>query len=390
MLPPLHVDTRADLLRSRLLEAGVGAAVITSRVNIRWLTGFTGSSAVVVVGTTPDSPLVLVTDGRYGEQAMLEGKASQADLRVEERRTQAEIHECVSRWMVEFGGTAAPTGLETSDISLAEFDVLASAAAAVGGELTRDRILDIAPIFNDLRRTKSTAEVARIASAARIADAALGEIGSVLEPGTTEREIRDALDAAMRRHGADDVSFPTIVACGENSALPHHRPTERVLRPGDSIVIDFGALVEGYHSDMTRTFIVSGPGSEEMLDRHFAVRAACEAGVAEVAPGALASDVDSACRRVLAGAGLEAELTHGVGHGVGLLIHEAPWVNARSRDILRPGDVVTVEPGAYRVGFGGARVEELLLVTDTGHLVLSNSPKEPTCPPSPPMTSRTE
>jgi Xaa-Pro aminopeptidase len=245
-------------------------------------------------------------------------------------------------------------------------------------------------MLSDLRRVKSPAEVDRIARAARIADDALAEVAPRVSPGATEVEVRDALEAAMRRHGADDVSFATIVATGDNAALPHHHPTSRRIAAGEAVVVDFGALVDGYHSDMTRTFVVDGPGAGEMIERHGIVRAACEAGVAAVAPGVVACEVDSACRRVLAAAGLEGELTHGVGHGVGLLIHEAPWVNARSRDVLRPGDVVTVEPGAYRVGLGGARVEELLLVTDSGHLVLSNSPKEPTCPPSPPTTSRTE
>ena len=387
---PLHVDSRGPMLSARLAAAGVGGAVVTSAVNRRWLTGFTGSAGMLVVSAETGSSMVLVTDGRYVEQATRETVAAKADVVVVERRSQAELRAAVAAHMASIAGRNARWALETSDITLSEFDQLQAACGAVDLDFDRSRIDDASAIFSDLRRTKSPAEVERIALAARIADVALGEIASSIVAGVIEAEIRDVLEAAMRRHGADDVSFATIVAAGDNAALPHHQPSSREVRAGEAVVIDFGALVEGYHSDMTRTFVVGGPGADEMLERHAVVRASCEAGVARVAPGVVASEVDAACRRVLAVAGLEHELTHGVGHGVGLQIHEAPWVNARSQDVLRPGDVVTVEPGAYRVGFGGARVEELLLVTDTGHLVLSNSPKEPKCPPFPPTTSRTE
>ena len=334
--------------------------------------------------------MVLVTDGRYAEQATRETESARADVLVIERRSQVDVRAAVATHMVSIAGPQATWAVETDDISLADYEALVAACDAAGAHLSRDRVVDAAPLLGDLRRVKSPAEIERIARAARIADDALAEVAPNVAAGTTEAQIRDALEGAMRRHGADDVSFATIVATGENAALPHHHPTSRRVAAGEAVVIDFGALVEGYHSDMTRTFVVDGPGAGEMLERHAVVRAACEAGVEVVAPGVVASEVDVACRRVLAAAGLEHELTHGVGHGVGLLIHEAPWVNARSNDVLRAGDVVTVEPGAYRVGLGGARVEELLLVTDSGHLVLSNSPKEPTCPPSPRTTSRTE
>ena len=334
--------------------------------------------------------MVLVTDGRYVEQAARETESSRADVVVVERRSQADIRASVAAHMSSIAGRNSTWAIETADISLAEYEALVAACDSVGTGLARGNVTDVTAVLGDLRRTKSSAEIERIARAAQIADLALADVGPTVGPGCTEAEIRDALEAAMRMHGADDVSFATIVATGDNAALPHHRPTSRVVAPGEAVVIDFGALVDGYHSDMTRTFVVDGPGAARMLERHAVVRAACEAGIALVTPGVVACEVDAACRRILADSHLEHELTHGVGHGVGLLIHEAPWVNARSQDVLRPGDVVTVEPGAYRVGVGGARVEELLLVTDTGHRVLSNSPKEPTCPQSPPTTSRTE
>ncbi len=390
MLGTLLVEGRNRSFAERLIAVGAAGAVVTSHANVRWLTGFTGSAATLVVSAEEGCPMTLVTDGRYAEQAIRQVAESQADVRVVERRSQVDVRAAVASAVAAIIGSNGSVGLETSDISLADYEALRAACETVGTNLARDQVLDASPILADLRRSKTIAEVERIARAASIADAALADIGAVIDAGSTEAEIRDALEYAMRRHGADDVSFATIVASGENAALPHHRPSARRLQPGEAVVIDFGALIDGYHSDMTRTFVVDGPGAAEMFERHAVVRAACEAGVATVAPGVVAHEVDAACRRVLATAGLENELTHGVGHGVGLLIHEAPWVNARSQDVLRPGDVVTVEPGAYRVGVGGARVEELLLVTDSGHLVLSNSPKEPTCPPSPRTISRTE
>ncbi|MFM7095704.1 MAG: M24 family metallopeptidase, partial [Actinomycetota bacterium] len=329
MLSPLHVTSRSGSFGARLVAAEARGAVITSRVNVRWLTGFTGSAGTLIVGAEAGSPMVLVTDGRYAEQATRETESARADVLVVERRSQVDVRAAVATHMVSIAGPLSTWAVEADDISLADYEALVAACDAAGAHLSRDRVVDAAPLLGDLRRVKSPAEIERIAHAARIADDALAEVAPHVAPGTTEAQIRDALEGAMRRHGADDVSFATIVATGDNAALPHHHPTSRRIAAGEAVVIDFGALVEGYHSDMTRTFVVDGPGAGEMLERHAVVRAACEAGVGVVAPGVVASEVDAACRRVLAAAGLEQELTHGVGHGVGLLIHEAPWVNAR-------------------------------------------------------------
>ena len=370
---PLHVDSRGPMLSARLAAAGVGGAVVTSAVNRRWLTGFTGSAGMLVVSAETGSSMVLVTDGRYVEQATRETVAAKADVVVVERRSQAELRAAVAAHMASIAGRNARWALETSDITLSEFDQLQAACGAVDLDFDRSRIDDASAIFSDLRRTKSPAEVERIALAARIADVALGEIASSIVAGVTEAEIRDVLEAAMRRHGADDVSFATIVAAGDNAALPHHQPSSREVRAGEAVVIDFGALVEGYHSDMTRTFVVGGPGADEMLERHAVVRASCEAGVARVAPGVVASEVDAACRRVLAVAGLEHELTHGVGHGVGLQIHEPPFLGPRATGSISAGMAITVEPGAYLPGQGGVRIEDTLAVTHAGARVLTEA-----------------
>lgn len=241
-------------------------------------------------------------------------------------------------------------------------------------------------VVESLRRRKDPDEIAWIAHACAIADRALAEATHTLVPGVSEREVRDELEARMRRLGADGPSYETIVASGpDNGAMPHHRPSHRRLVEGDLVVIDVGALVAGHHSDMTRSFVIGEP-SDEQRRWYDVVAAAQAAGRAAVAPGVPTVDVDAACRAVFAAEGLEHLFTHGTGHGVGLDIHEEPFLGRTSASVLAEGDVVTVEPGLYRVGFGGLRIEDLVAVTGSGHRVLTTFPKDDPCPPSPPTT----
>ena len=194
----------------------------------------------------------------------------------------------------------------------------------------------------------------------------------------TERDVRDELEYRMRRYGADGPSYETIVATGANAARPHHRPTDQLLSEGDSVVIDVGGLVDGYHSDMTRTYLLGDvdPLLQTMLD---VVTEAQSRGVAAVRAGELPSKIDHICRTFIAEAGFGPEFVHGTGHGVGLNIHESPWLRAQSNEPLRDGEVVTVEPGVYRVGLGGVRIEDLLLVRAAGSSTLTHTPKDSLC-----------
>lgn len=391
--PPMSVAGRAEEFRRSVHELGgnvPAVTVVTSPVSIRWLTGFTGSSAIVVLPTDANRPMVLVTDGRYGHQAETQLRLGGATCEVAVHVSAQEMWHRVARHVAEClaDRSTRAVGFEPRRLTVADHDNLRELLVVEGVGGASLGWVSVEAVLVELRRHKSPDEVRRIVRAADIADAALRDIVHLIVPGVSERELRDHLEAAMRVHGSDGPSFETIVAFGANAAIPHHRPGSTVLGPAETVVIDFGATVDGYHSDMTRSFVSSGPDHRRapLLERHRIVRESCEAGVAAVGPGARAADIDAACRRVLADAGLEAELNHGIGHGVGLEIHEAPWVNPRSNDVLRPGDVVTVEPGAYRVGLGGIRVEELVLVTDTGHSVLTHSTKDPACPPSPPTT----
>jgi Xaa-Pro aminopeptidase len=227
-----------------------------------------------------------------------------------------------------------------------------------------------------LRRTKDDGELARMEAAAAVADAALAELRPWLLDGPTEAEFAVELDAAMRRFGATKPSFETIVASGPNGARPHARPSTRQVEHGDLVVIDFGAVVDGYCSDMTRTVAVGAVDetSERMLD---VVTAAQAAGVAAVGPGVAAVDVDTACRQVIGEAGWAQAFSHGTGHGVGLDIHEDPRVSTTSTATLAVGDVVTVEPGVYLPAHGGVRVEDTVVVTPEGCRPLTHTTKDP-------------
>jgi Xaa-Pro aminopeptidase len=236
------------------------------------------------------------------------------------------------------------------------------------------------------RRHKDPQEIEAIAAACRIADETLAEVVPMLVPGVTEAEVRNRLEFRMRELGASGPSYDTIVATGpRNAALPHHRPTPTPLESGHTVIIDVGALVDGYHSDMTRTFLI-GEASSLQQELYDLVLSAQQAGVAAVTAGLSVKELDGICRGIITDAGYGDWFSHGTGHGVGLLIHEDPFVNRAGDAILQDGDVVTVEPGVYREGFGGIRVEDLVVVTNHGCRVLTASPKDSPCLPFPPTT----
>ena len=358
-LPPLEVAPRVDRLRGGLEEAGCDALLVTSMVSIRYLTGFTGSAALLLVGG--DEPL-FVTDGRYGEQSAAELAAGGVEARIEVAGTdQKEIVAAAVAGVDRLG-------LEATDVTWARQQRFADHWFPDATLVPTEGLVEA------LREVKDEGEVARIEAAARIADAALAEVRPRLLDGPSEREVGLELDSAMRRLGAADPSFETIVASGPNGAKPHARPGPRTIEPGDLVVIDFGALVDGYRSDMTRTLAVGEPSIEQqrMLD---VVGAAQAAGVEAVGPDVAAAEVDRVCRDVIGEAGWGEAFLHSTGHGVGLEIHEAPRVASTSEATLVPGNVVTVEPGVYLPGRGGVRIEDTLVVTPTGRRPLTNAPK---------------
>ncbi|MBO0676531.1 aminopeptidase P family protein [Mycolicibacterium sp. S2-37] len=362
----MTISQRRDRLRDRLIAAQLDAMLVTDLINVRYLSGFTGSNAALLIRASDTTP-VLATDGRYRTQAA--AQAPDAEVVIE----RACGPHLVAR--AAAAGTAR-LGFESHVVTV---DAHARLLEAAGGtELVR------APgTVEALREVKDAGEVALLRLACEAADAALSDLISRggLRPGRTEKEVRRELEALMLDHGADGPSFETIVAAGPNSAIPHHRPTDAVLATGDFVKIDFGALVSGYHSDMTRTFVL-GHAADWQRDLYALVAESQRAGREALAPGVTLSDVDAASRRVIADAGYAEYFGHGLGHGVGLQIHEAPGINGAAAGTLLAGSAVTVEPGVYLPDRGGVRIEDTLVVgsptgtgTDTPDL-LTRFPKE--------------
>jgi Xaa-Pro aminopeptidase len=369
-LAPLEVAPRLGRLRERFDEATIDALIVTNLANVRYLSGFSGSAGVVVV--TANGAL-LTTDGRYrtqsAEQVESAGVAGALEIaigKVDDQR--AAIQAVLS------AAGARRVGLEAEDVTWAAsrrwrelFEGEAEGVAVTG-------------TVEALREVKDAGELDRMARAAAIADAALAEVVPMLkEVATTkltEAQFALALDTAMRRGGAEDRAFDTIVAVGPHSAKPHHQPTDQVLEPGQPMVVDFGATFEGYRSDMTRTFWLGGEPTGEMARVFEVVRDSQARGVAAVKAGIGAKDVDTVCRDVITEAGWADRFEHGTGHGVGLDIHEAPTVSQQGTAILAPGFVVTVEPGVYLPGLGGVRIEDTLAVTEDGSRSLTGFTKD--------------
>jgi Xaa-Pro aminopeptidase len=363
-LPPMEVSARLDRLRARLGDAGCDALLVTHLTNIRYLTGFTGSSALLLV---EPHRATFVTDGRYEEQSA--GELAEAGVLAEVvvgRSTDEQQAVLTAR--APDGGRL---GLEAEQVSWA------AQRRYAGDWFSQATLVPTAGLVEALRAVKDDGEVARIEAACGIADAALAATAPALADGPTEAGIALALDTEMRRLGADDVSFETIVASGPNGSRPHHTPSDRAIEAGDLVVIDFGALVEGYHSDMTRTLAVGGADALDDTQRRMVevVRASQAAGVAAVRAGTDAREVDRACRDVITEAGWADAFVHGTGHGVGLDIHEDPRVSWSGAATLAAGHVVTVEPGVYLPGHGGVRIEDTVVVTESGCRPLTRAPK---------------
>ncbi|MHB8296358.1 MAG: M24 family metallopeptidase [Acidimicrobiales bacterium] len=346
------------------------ALLVTNVVNICYLTGFTGSAAMLAVG--PDG-LLLTTDGRYEAQAAEELEASGAKAEIF-AGPPAKQYEALREKLSGYGRVGLEAGSVTwSFVGVVEDKVLQDKASPVP---TRAMV-------EALRRGKSPGEVDRMVRACEIATAALERVKEMLDGERTEAEVAARLEYEMRLLGAKEAAFSTIVASGTNAAKPHSRPTSRPLRPDEPVVVDFGAIgPDGYRCDITRTLWPGAGGDRpveqpserapEELSRIFDItRRAQLAGIAAVKPGATARDVDAACRDLIAAEGYEEAFAHGTGHGVGLQVHELPGVGKTSEDTLQVGDVVTIEPGIYLPGAGGVRIEDMVLVTETGGRLLS-------------------
>lgn len=358
-LAPMEVAGRLDRLRAALQPAEVEALLVTKLENVAYLTGFTGSAAMLLV---TEQAALFTTDGRYRDQSAGQLGEAGVECEIVVGRVPEQL-----RALESAAHGLGRLGLEAEACSWGLMRRLADAF--------RPELVPTSGVVERLRAVKDAGEIARLERACEIADVALAQVKRRLADKITESEFAAELDFEMRRRGAAEASFETIVASGPNGALPHARPTDRLIAEGELVVVDFGATFSGYHSDMTRTLCVGQPGEDEARVVE-AVLASQRAGILALRAGASGAEVDAACRELLTEAGLGEHFTHSTGHGVGLEIHEAPSVALSSTDTLLEGAVVTVEPGVYLPGRFGVRIEDTLVVTATGSRPLTKSTKD--------------
>jgi Xaa-Pro aminopeptidase len=345
---------RGDRLEAVLGEKNLDRMLVTDLVNVRYLTGFTGTNGAVVCG--PDGLRVFLTDFRYTERAA-------------EEISEWEIVTVTGDWLAGIAERlAGKVGFEDDHVSVRSLTKLEEKlpdgveAVAAGGAV------------EGLRRVKDAGELEAIAEAAKLADAALKATVERGFVGKTERAVADAFEAHVRA-GGGTLSFDTIVASGPNGAQPHAEPGEKVIERGELVTFDNGAKLDGYCSDGTRTYATGDPG-EEGTRVYETVLAAHQAAMEAIRPGVKGEDVDKAARQVIDDAGHKDHFGHGLGHGVGLDIHEGPRLSLRSDDVLATNEVVTVEPGIYLAGDLGVRIEDLVVIEADGLRNLSSVPKD--------------
>lgn len=351
---------RLDRLRQVMAREGVDALVVENRHNLRYLSGFTGSSGWLVVGR---EVAVLITDFRYQEQAAAEA----AGLRVVVYPGQKSI-ETIDGLLTELH--AERVGFEARQVSVARFRQYERLLARPGRWLVPTEDL-----VEGLRAVKEPEELGFVAGAMAITEAALEAVLGLVRPGVTELDLAVELEYRMRRGGADALAFEVIVASGPRSALPHARPSRRPLATGDLVLFDLGAVSQGYAADLTRTVVLGQPTVEQR--RIYAtVLEAAQAAREQLRPGQTCAEVDQAARQVIETAGYGEQFGHGLGHGVGLFVHEGPRLAPGETGRLENGMVVTVEPGIYVPGWGGVRIEDLVAVADDEPRVFTRMSRE--------------
>ena len=338
---------RRDRAQQKVADSGAGAALITVPANVRYLSGLVSSNAAVLLPAS--GPAVLATDSRYAE-------AAERDCPDLELVRDYQLDQALARLAVQRGATTL--AFEAQDVTVERHTALA--ALEDGPEL-----VPFGRVIEDLRMIKDETEIELLARACAITGEAFAAVLSEIVPGRTEREFAVLLERAMIDLGAEGLAFDTIVASGPNGAIPHHSPGDRLFEPGDLITIDCGARYAGYHADMTRTVALGEPAGWQR-EIYGLVAAAQLAGVSAAVPAAELGAVDAAARDLIAAAGHGEHFGHGLGHGVGLEVHEAPMLGSGRTGTLRDRVPVTIEPGVYLPGKGGVRIEDTLVVRAAG------------------------
>jgi Xaa-Pro aminopeptidase len=357
-VPPDRRLERQSALRGALVSEGLDGLLVTHLPNIRYLTGFSGSAALLLVR---QDATILVTDFRYAAQATGEA-GSIVHVEVDQRSVWERLARVLAVHPIE------NLGIEPHALSVRD-------AERVSG-LTKSRVRTTAELVERLRAIKAPEEVAAIRSAAELAQDALGEVLPGVRVGQTEVEVGAALESALRRRGSEWHPFPTIVASGIRSALPHARTSQKPIASGELLLLDFGAQVDGYCADLTRTVVVGGRADERQRTIHELVQTAQRRAIAHLRAGMPACEGDALAREVIASRGFGDAFGHSLGHGLGLEVHEAPRLAPNSDAPLPAHAVVTVEPGVYFPGWGGVRLEDDVYLGPDGAECLSDGQTE--------------
>jgi len=345
-------------LRTRLAEKGWGAILVSDPTNIGWLTGFSGSFARVLVTQTD---AVFITDSRYTIQASEEV----SEFPVVSFATPMTVDEVLKEQIAQLG---------IRELAFESASTTVDAFTAFGTKHPDTTWVHAGDLFADLRMVKFTAEIAKIQEACRLADACFAHVLPLIQIGVREIDVAMAIDFFFRKQGAES-AFTTIAVSGERSARPHGVPSEKPLADGDFLTMDFGAKLDGYNSDITRTVVV-GHATDRHHEVYHQVLAAQLAALDAFKPGAIAGDIDRLAREVLDQKSFAQYFGHGLGHGLGRLVHDSGRLGSGSKTVIEPGQVWTVEPGVYIEGFGGVRIEDDVVVTETGITILTHSTKE--------------
>jgi len=356
-----NFHSRRERLRARLADAGFDGILIFRPEDRRYFSGFTGSSGFLLIARKED---ILFTDFRYLEQSAREAPG----IRIVDHRQKPE--ESIVRFACDLG--LRLVAFQGDVMSVREHDLLLTITRDLCPEI---RWKDAGEMFDGLRAIKDAIELEKIRKAIEIAEGAFREVLSEIHPGRTEREVAWLLERAMRERGAEKMSFSPIVVSGVRGSLPHGAPTDKPLACGEMVTLDFGAVYDGYTSDLTRTIALCDP-PEALIRIYDTVLAAQLRAIARVQAGILASEVDAAARDTIAQAGYGEYFGHGTGHGIGLAVHEAPTIGPRRDTPLKSGMVITIEPGIYVPDLGGVRIEDDVLVQENNAFLLSTLPKE--------------
>jgi Xaa-Pro aminopeptidase len=356
----MRARSRLQLLQEELPKHKLDAILVGHLPNIRYLCGFSGSAGLLVAS---DREIEFFTDGRYTAQAHEEVKGARIRIQQGKSAFSAAMNWLTQRKRIKL------LGIEAAYMTVADREVLAKRAGR------SVRLMNAPPLIERMRMVKSAEEIGKISAACHLGAQLLDTVTGAMRPGRSESQVAGQLELAARHAGADQMAFTTIIAGGKRSALPHGRASAAPIPEKGFVVCDFGVILSGYCSDMTRTLHVGRP-SAEARRVYEAVREAQQAALEAVRPGKTVGEVDAAARKLLHKRALGKYFTHSTGHGLGLEIHEAPRVAAGQTEVLRPGMVITIEPGVYLPGEFGVRIEDTVVVTESGCEILTKCPKE--------------